>query len=209
MPQYTVRQRDCLSSIAERYGLTWQRIWEHPNNAQFRNERESPNILYPGDVIFVPDRESRDESGSTSQRHRFRRRGTTKLKIRLLIHGIAAANQAYILEIGGSSYNGNTDVDGILEETIPTNARNGKLTLQTGEDERELLLDIGGLDPITEITGVQARLNNLGYDCGRVDGRIGPLTRAALSAFQETNELEITGEIDSATRDKLVELYGS
>ena len=36
-----------------------------------------------------------------------------------------------------------------------------------------------------------------------------PLLREALALFQEQNGLEVNGEPDEVTRDKLVEIYGS
>ena len=57
-------------------------------------------------------------------------------------------------------------------------------------------------------SGVQGRLSNLGYDCGDEHGELGPVTRSALRAFQETYEMTVNGEADSATREKLQEKYG-
>lgn len=61
------------------------------------------------------------------------------------------------------------------------------------------------LPPITEVKGVQARLNQLAYHAGRVDGNHGPVTTAALIHFQEENGLDVTGNIDDQTRAKLDE----
>ena len=67
------------------------------------------------------------------------------------------------------------------------------------------LADIG----ITEISGVQGRLTNLGYDCGKINGKLDSETREALLSFQKTNRINETGEADSATLDKLEQLHGS
>ncbi len=45
---------------------------------------------------------------------------------------------------------------------------------------------------------VQRKLKTLGYYDSSVDGEIGPKTRAAIRAYQEENNLEITGQIDKA-----------
>jgi len=66
-------------------------------------------------------------------------------------------------------------------------------------------LELGRLDPVDKISGVQARLNNLGFDCGRVDGVMNTETKEALQAFQVTVGLPPTGELDSATKAKLYE----
>ena len=39
---------------------------------------------------------------------------------------------------------------------------------------------------------------------GELDGKIGPVTRKAISDFQERIGLPVTGELDDATRQKLV-----
>jgi peptidoglycan hydrolase-like protein with peptidoglycan-binding domain len=58
------------------------------------------------------------------------------------------------------------------------------------------------------ISGVQARLNNLGYGAGPCDGVLGQRTRAALRLFQEDQEIDVTGEPDRATLDELEQAYG-
>jgi peptidoglycan hydrolase-like protein with peptidoglycan-binding domain len=70
-------------------------------------------------------------------------------------------------------------------------------------------VDLGQLDPYDSISGVQARLNNLGYGAGEVDGRLNARTERALRQFQRQQKLEITGRIDEKTCDKLRELNGS
>ncbi|MFH1075402.1 MAG: hypothetical protein V1753_00935 [Pseudomonadota bacterium] len=54
MPDYIVKQGDCIESIAFKHGLFWETVWNHPNNQQLKQERKNPNILLAGDKVFVP-----------------------------------------------------------------------------------------------------------------------------------------------------------
>lgn len=208
MPEHVVRQGDCISSIAQQSGLLPERIWDHPNNSELRENRGSPNILHAGDVVFVPERQERQESCATQQRHRFRKRGVpSMLRLRLLIGGEPRADERYILEVDGELLSGTTDDQGRLEHHIPPDARRGRLLL--GETQDEYALNLGRIDPIDEISGVQGRLNNLGFDCGAADGNLGPRMEEALRAFQRKHDLTESGEADEATRNRLVEIHGS
>lgn len=56
----------------------------------------------------------------------------------------------------------------------------------------------------TEIRAFQQRLRDKGYVMvGEPDGKMGPRTRAAITAFQTENSLPITGEFDELTRHGL------
>ncbi|MEW6368267.1 MAG: peptidoglycan-binding protein [Acidobacteriota bacterium] len=207
MPQYTVKQGDCISSIADRYGLFWEQVWNHPSNSGLKANRRDPNVLRPGDLVYVPDKREKTEAGATDQLHRFRKKGVpAKLRLRLLDEDEPLANQPYSFEIDGRTYSGTTDSDGRIEQSIPPGARQGKLIV--GESRDEYMLDLGHIDPISEISGVQARLNNLGYDCGAADGVVGPRTRTAIREFQRALGLRETGEADDQTRRRLEQEYG-
>ena len=117
------------------------------------------------------------------------------------------ANQKYIIEIDGILSKGSTDGDGKIEQSIPPNARGGKIVI--GELRDEYLLNFGHIDPIEEISGVQGRLNNLGYDCGLIDGVLGKQTKEALLAYQNDHGLNKSGDIDEETRRLLKEKHGS
>jgi N-acetylmuramoyl-L-alanine amidase len=60
MPNHNVVQGDCVLSIAEQYGFFWETVWNHPSNAELKKKREDPAILYPGDVVFVPEKRLKD-----------------------------------------------------------------------------------------------------------------------------------------------------
>lgn len=46
------------------------------------------------------------------------------------------------------------------------------------------------------VYAVQETLNNNGYDCGIPDGKIGNNTKKAIKAYQEANDLKVTGTIN-------------
>jgi len=208
MPQYTIKEGDCLSSIAERHGLFWEKIWNHPNNMELKRRRRDPNILYPGDIVFLPEKEKKEETGLTEQKHRFRKKGApAKVRLRLMRNDLPRANEPYVLEVDGNFFTGTTDTDGKLEQSIPPHAKKGKLLI--GKKREAYILNLGGMDPLHELAGIQKRLNNLGFYCGPANGILGPQTIDALKAFQKKHRLTESGEVDEATKNKLIEIYGS
>ena len=208
---YEVKQGDCIESIAMDHGLFWQTIWNHPDNLDLKNARKNPNVLREGDKVFVPDLRPKQESGATEQRHKFKRKGVPS-KISIILKdekGQPRPNLDYVLEIDGQLSQGKTDAAGRLQHPIPPNAQRGKIIIGTGPGKEEYALQLGHLDPITEISGVQARLKNLGFDCGQADGALNDETRQAIRNFQAKCNLQETGEPDQATRDKLQQEHGS
>lgn len=55
MALYTVVKGDNLTFIARRFGVKhWRDLYNHPKNAEFRHKRPNPNLIYPGDQLFIP-----------------------------------------------------------------------------------------------------------------------------------------------------------
>jgi hypothetical protein len=109
----------------------------------------------------------------------------------------------YKIIIGGRAIEGETDAEGILREKIPPDTDRVELNILG----RTIELLIGHLDPVDQVTGLQARLNQLGYMPGPVDGIFGPKTKAALSAFQILNGLSVSGEAGADSKAKLSEVF--
>lgn len=117
------------------------------------------------------------------------------------------ANCPFRLIIDGQTMEGNTDGDGFVDIPIPPNARQGKLIMNPSQpDERIIPLQLGTLGAAGEIAGMKRRLSNLGYNCGDQSNEITDDFREVLKMFQESYELEISGEPDEATKDKISEL---
>lgn len=206
---YVVKQGDCLASIAQQFGHLWQRIWDDPANAELRNVRKDSRVLLPGDRLAIPEKQQKHEPGQTEMRHRFQLKGRPdRFTVRVLRDGEPRGNEKFELEVDGETHRGVTQADGLVVCRIMPDARRARLVVGEGENQQEFRFLLGGIDPITEISGVQQRLRNLGFDCGEVDGKLGPHTRDALRAYQQARGLNETGEADEATRDRLQSDYG-
>lgn len=206
---YVVQPGDCIESIAFTSGHFWRTLWDHPDNQQLKSVRKDPNVLLPGDRVAIPDLRPKHESGATEQRHRFKRKGVpSELRLVLLENDKPFANEPYQLEIDGRVTDGQTAADGSVELPIPPNARDGRLIVSEGSKQRIYHLDLGGLAPVTEISGIKSRLRNLGYPVGSADDTLDTETTEALELFQQRNGLTVTGQPDQATRDKLIAAHG-
>lgn len=201
MPNYTVQQGDCITSIADRYGLLWTTVWNHANNNQLRQLRKDPNVLYPGDQLFVPDLDLKQVDSPTDQKHTFVKQGVpAKLKIRLLDQDQPRAGVAYQLEIDGALKSGVTDSDGYIEQPLPPGAQRGKLTVGDGSVKDVHQIQFGALDPSDTESGVRGRLVNLGFG--------GDDMKEAIKAFQQKEGIPVTGEADAATQSRLKDKHG-
>jgi len=210
MPQYTVKQGDCMLSIAEDCGLLWETIWNHPDNAQLKQLRKDPNILFPGDVVTVPEKDLRVESAQTEKVNKFVvKTPQAQVRLRLLdFKRRPRANLAYTATVDGVLSSGRSDGDGYITLAVAPNAREVKLAVTERSRTDQYTLPLGAIDPIEEISGVQQRLTNLGYACASENGTMGEQTKTAIRALQVEKGLKATGELDDATRQAVLQMHG-
>jgi N-acetylmuramoyl-L-alanine amidase len=210
---YVVDEGECLNSIARAAGFYWETLWNHPKNAVLKAARKDHNILLPGDCLFIPPLQRKQESCSTDKRHSFKVKGVpSKIKIQLLDHNKPDpyANQKYRVVVDGEPQEGTVDAQGCLEMFIDPGARTAMLTVG-GETFN---LAISGLNPIDSVSGAKQRLAALGFYLeGDVEEEWGEAGRDAVKRFQsahvlENNDEAPSGEYDSKTRAKLAEVYG-
>ena len=208
MPRHTVQAGECLSTIAHRYGFAdWRAIFAHEENSSLRAKRPNPNLLCPGDVVFVPDRRSKKVEIATGRTHRFvLKQQSPMLVLVLRAKGGALARRKCQVDDDGLVQALTTDDNGRIEVPLRPASRTVKLSIE-GLPE-EILLQLGHLDPVTEVTGVQARLLALGFYQGAVDGQAGLATRRALREFQYASELEPSGDLSPETEHALTKAYG-
>jgi hypothetical protein len=189
---HCVEQGESTTRLAYENGLFWKTVWNHPNNAELRVLRKDQNVLYPGDEIFIPTIRPKVVTAATGERHRFQRLGIPeKLNVQFLgLDGQPLANEAYVLRVDGDSIRGNLDGEGWLRVPIPPEALLAQVRVGQCGELAELDLALGHLDPVTELTGVQARLRNLGFYQGSIDGNPSEELTYAVRAFRLKYKLD-------------------
>ena len=211
--KHEVQQGECATTIAARYGIHDAKVLEdHPDNQALFEGRPNRNVLAPGDVVVVPDRRLKTEHLETSRVHRFRLKRPVK-ELRLVLRDAndePVANLPYVLRLPSIARSGTTGGDGAIAEPVPIGTKRAELEVAG----QVLELRLGWLDPMREVDddgvrGVQARLGNLGYSVGRVDGVLGPRTKLGILVFCYDHDLELSGTITDALRDKLRDVHGS
>lgn len=237
--EYKVRPGDCMSSIAFEHGFFPETLWDH--NKELKQKRKKMNHLESDDIVNIPEKEEKEESAATEQKHRFRKKGVpAKLKLKIYKlsvpesdgeqsttqedasqtdtqfeepHETAEIEEEpwtdcpFTLVIDGEPFEGTTDGEGFLEIFIPPNASQGTLIMNPDESDRKTYsLRLGTLGSADEIVGMKRRLSNLGFDCGDQLNEVTESFEAVLRIFQEIHELEISGELDDPTKNKVLEL---
>lgn len=210
---YTVRSGDYLSKIAAEHGFAdWRVIYNDSHNAEFRRKRPNPNLIYPGDQLFIPDKAGKTAPAPTGGQSKFRahRAGNT-LQVALIdFEGNPLADKSGTLIVDGDPRPVTTDGSGVLHTTIPAQLTHAHLTIEGVT----MVLALGQLNPMDDadddgISGVQGRLTNLGFYDGPIDGVLGDDTADAIRAFQRNNDMTESGGVDQPLKDKLREKYGS
>ena len=210
MKAHTVNEGECLSSIAQENGFFWETIWNHPENKKLQELRKDPNILNPGDVVMIPDKRLKELSEPTTQVYKYKLKNTpVKFKMRILRDGKPRAGEKFVLMIEkAEAKRGTIPPDGRIEISILPQAKQGELVIGEGAEAEVYKLRLGALDPVETVSGVKARLNNLGFDCGEIDNKLDEETTEAILDFQSyINHPNPNGEIDDKTRDALKKLH--
>lgn len=205
---YTVAQGDSLPSIGFAYGFAPDTLWNHSANADLKALRGDPNVLLPGDVVTIPDKRPRQSTCEIGRRHVFRRMAVpATLRVQFYRGEHPRANEACVVEIDGRPQD-TTQLDdqGSLRVWMPPGTTQGRVLFHDGTEVHELA--VGHLDPVTETSGLQGRLRNLGWYADAVDGQMSDALLAAIQDFQAAHQLEPNGIADDATRAALVKSYG-
>jgi N-acetylmuramoyl-L-alanine amidase len=205
MNVHVVRQGECLSSIAKAYGFSdWRRIYDDPENADFKRKRSNPDLVHPGDILKIPTPDPFTADVSTGQTHAFKVK-VPKARMRILLE--VDEPHEYELRVGGDLITGQSDGKEPIDVPIRADLEAATLTIWPSGTDRSAAttwqLAPGHLDPIDELSGVQARLANLGYYWAAIDGRPSPELDDAVRRFQLDENLDPANGLDDATRARL------
>jgi N-acetylmuramoyl-L-alanine amidase len=210
MPYHVVQQGECLSSIAADYGFSdWHTIYDDAANADLRAKRPDPNVLYPGDKLFIPDRDPIQTDRPTDAQHVFVVKDTpTYLNVRLQDPAkLPLKSVPYKLSVGTLQCDGNTDGDGWIRRKIDASAESGSLVVWPNPDDRGEFVVwqvmLGHLDPLETVTGIKGRLKNLAYFDGEINDEENDEYDAGVRQFQQDNHLVVDGIVGPKTRAKL------
>ena len=177
--KHIVRQGECLSQIARAYGFRdYRNVYGHADNAALRRLRPNPNVLHPGDEVVIPDPEKRTYEVGTAKVHRFEvKRPARALHVVFQDEtGEPLAELPYTLRFRGIEKADRTTGDGSVRHDLPMDVEYVEIEI-LGTRRR---FQVGHLDPLWDdekdapvVSGVQARLSNLGFSPGRIDGVVG------------------------------------
>lgn len=203
-----VEQGQCVESLAYQAGHVLDTLWNHPNNADLKRQRESPYALMPADKLFIPALEARSERCGSGQRHRFRRRQVPSQVVIALSNGKELADLPFRLQLGERTLEGRTDAQGRLRMAVMPDAADGELLIDPDGMNLRFTLSMRHLDPVSEHTGVQGRLRNLGFYDGPLDGLYSLALLHAIQRFQESRGLTPDGSLDDGLRQALLAAHG-
>ena len=214
---HTVAQGDTLSKLARAAGLeNIHVIYDAPQNAEFKKLRPNPNLIYPGDQVVIPQRSAKTTELPSGQMHALEAPLAPPDTLELTLKnesGKILRNRALTLILGNQEHRLTTSATGniklTLEDGMPDSGEMQIYDEQGQNIQNTITLQFGHLDPVTALSGVQARCNALGFDCGTVDGQNGPKTRAGIKAFQQAHGLQVDGIPGPKTQAKLTDVYGS
>ena len=211
---HLVIEGECVTKLADRYGFFPDTVWDWPDNAPLKQSRKDMNVLAPEDTLVIPARRDKEIPAQTGNRYHLKRKGIpAKLKIRFLIAGEPRDNVPYMVSVTTldsqtvADQQGMTDAEGFVSVFVPPNASSATIVLGKGKWQETYEFNLGYIDPIDTVRGVQGRLRDLGYDIENEGGIMDESTQAAIRLFQLDHQLKVTGEIDQATRDKLKEKF--
>jgi N-acetylmuramoyl-L-alanine amidase len=211
---YRVKQGDHIAGIAKQFGFSdYKTIWNDPNNAQLKAQRVNPNVLYPGDQVYVPDLVPSEFPRPTDVTHKFTVQ-VDKLQLCLVLEDLyeqPIANAQCSLRLGSDTSTVTTDGTGKIQQPIAPDVKDASVTIlaaQTPYQNTQIPIKIGHLDPVDQVTGQQARLKNLGYYWGEIGAAADDALESAIEEFQCDAGITVDGVCGAATQAKLKQVHG-
>lgn len=218
---YVVRSGDYLSSIARNFGTTPDAIWSDPANADLKKKRRNPEILAPGDVLFLRRVKPKWLSVTVGSTNSFTGKVPTA-QVQVVLRDsagtpLANKNVTTSPKLGDDPLS--TDGSGLLTLVVPLTLRT--ISVVVADSGPRFDIRVGGLDPHDTPSGLLSRLRQLGH-VAHEDHAIGrrswlmPHARAVgqlalargIESFQRANDREVTGEPSADLHDAVRQAHG-
>lgn len=222
MARIFVKSGDDLSTLAAEHGYpSWRSIYDFSENHSYWETCKNPDVLQHGSELTVPKIQHGTHPVINERQSVFKlKRENLRLRLRIEDqYGEPHCLCPFWLELmDRAAIEGKTDRDGFLDQMLlPTDGK-GVLIVSvpclvdvdgTGREDVRYELQFGALEPVNCVSGQQARLNNLGFESGEVDGIFGPITRGAIKRFQKSVSIDDDGIVGPITSGELVLAHGS
>ena len=225
MKPYVVRQGDYLAKLAYTHGFDVMDVWQHVKNEQLRTLRADPNILYPGDILYIPtQRTSPNAVAKQASQTYVAAVPTVRVSVELVEDERVLANER--CEVSGlpgtaadNPMHCTTDGEGLLSLDVPVTAREVEVYVPAQHTTYQLM--VGDMDPENEASGLAKRLRNLDYledDLHVIEDEPPPshpevhfaeALEEAVAAFRQQHGHTANSAIDDAVRDTIVKEHGS
>jgi hypothetical protein len=189
MQPYVIRQGDHLAKVAHRYDFDADTVWTDDTNADLQQQRPDPAILFPGDILYIPDQLDKDpvvhelQTGTTNDFVSSEPTITVAIQF-TSDDGSPRSSVACQVDELPDRTDLQTDGSGILTVDVPVTLDTLHVSLADNDDE--YVLRLGEMDPVDTYSGMFKRLQNLGYidphdeyDESKID-----ILRAALCLFR-------------------------
>ena len=210
--EHTVEQGETLASIAIAHKVAYGSVLHAPQNEALLQTR-TPQQLFEGDIVFIPEAPPKSVILEVDRVHTLVvRPPSVRVQVQFLCGGAPRGLEPCTIRVDdGDPIEERLDADGWLRTEVSAAATQLQVTFfPDTEYAEEATLQLGHLDPISEMRGIQQRLNNLGFECGAEDGDAAERTQAALRAFQAaTASVPPSGTACSQTLAALSQLHRS
>ena len=218
---YVVGDGDYLTAIAYRFATTETKVLADPKNAKLKENRPNPEILAPGDVVYVPRAPRKWLPVTVGGTNSFKATPPmVTLNVVLKDHaGQPLASVGVETEPTVSDSPLTTDGSGTLTLQVPVHVK--VVRVKVPARGSAFSFRVGQMAPHTHDSGVLSRLRQMGC-LGNEDDHAGarswlakltPATRAValaqgVSEFQRRNGKEVTGMADDGLRGEIRDAHG-
>jgi hypothetical protein len=164
MQPYVIKQGDYLAKLADQLGFDADTVWGDQSNAQLQQLRPNPNILFAGDVLYIPNQMGpppAPQSLTPGTTNSFVTNAAATVSVSITFTDPGLASQAYSVPELPQLTGLTTDANGTATLEVPVSQ--DSFTIAFAAAGVTLLYQMGYLDPITTLSGIFQRLQHLGF----------------------------------------------